>query len=75
MSHMTGMSVATVAGKPALRAWLPGLVGLAAIWGCSFLFIGVGVRELHPACHATGWHRGRRGAKATEHALGMPLWS
>ncbi|HZD00780.1 MAG TPA: DMT family transporter [Actinomycetes bacterium] len=42
------MSVATVAGKPAVRAWLPGLVALAAIWGCSFLFIGVGVRELHP---------------------------
>lgn len=34
--------------QPPLRVWLPWLVGLAAIWGCSFLFIAVGVRELHP---------------------------
>lgn len=33
---------------PPARVWLPWLLGLAAIWGCSFLFIGVGVRELHP---------------------------
>lgn len=31
-----------------VRTWLPWLIGLAAIWGCSFLFISVGVRELHP---------------------------
>ncbi|WBB78771.1 DMT family transporter [Micromonospora sp. WMMD882] len=34
--------------KPALRSWLPGFVLLAAIWGSSFLFIKIGVRELHP---------------------------
>ncbi|MEO3781003.1 DMT family transporter [Micromonospora sp. B11E3] len=34
--------------RPALRSWLPGFVALAAIWGSSFLFIKVGVRELHP---------------------------
>ncbi|NLU80359.1 DMT family transporter [Micromonospora sp. HNM0581] len=33
---------------PALRSWLPGFVALAAIWGSSFLFIKVGVTELHP---------------------------
>jgi drug/metabolite transporter (DMT)-like permease len=32
-----------------LRQWLPGLVVLAAVWGSSFLFIKIGVRELHPA--------------------------
>jgi drug/metabolite transporter (DMT)-like permease len=31
-----------------LRAWLPGFLALAVIWGSSFLFIKVGVRELHP---------------------------
>jgi drug/metabolite transporter (DMT)-like permease len=34
--------------RAALRAWLPGYLLLAAIWGTSFLFIKVGVRELHP---------------------------
>ena len=33
---------------PDLRAWLPSFLMLAAIWGTSFLFIKVGVRELHP---------------------------
>jgi drug/metabolite transporter (DMT)-like permease len=28
--------------------WLPAFVALAAIWGSSFLFIKIGVRELHP---------------------------
>ena len=30
------------------QRWLPAFVALAAIWGSSFLFIKVGVRELHP---------------------------
>jgi drug/metabolite transporter (DMT)-like permease len=30
------------------------MLTLAAIWGCSFLFISVGVRELHPAYLALG---------------------
>ncbi|GIJ30399.1 transporter [Micromonospora qiuiae] len=34
--------------RPGLRSWLPGFVVLAAIWGSSFLFIKVGVAELHP---------------------------
>ncbi|MFG3422294.1 DMT family transporter [Micromonospora sp. NPDC047730] len=34
--------------RAALRSWLPGFVALAAIWGSSFLFIKVGVEELHP---------------------------
>jgi drug/metabolite transporter (DMT)-like permease len=34
--------------KTGLRTWLPGFFGLAAIWGSSFLFIKVGVEELHP---------------------------
>ncbi|PZF86395.1 DMT family transporter [Micromonospora deserti] len=34
--------------RAALRSWLPGFLALAAIWGSSFLFIKVGVEELHP---------------------------
>jgi drug/metabolite transporter (DMT)-like permease len=30
------------------RSWLPGYLALAAVWGASFLFIGIGVREVHP---------------------------
>ncbi|WP_233579437.1 DMT family transporter [Verrucosispora sp. FIM060022] len=42
------MTVDLTPDKPALRSWLPGFVALAAIWGSSFLFIKVGVAELHP---------------------------
>ncbi|RAK27621.1 drug/metabolite transporter (DMT)-like permease [Actinoplanes lutulentus] len=31
-----------------MRRWFPAYLALAAIWGTSFLFIKVGVRELHP---------------------------
>jgi drug/metabolite transporter (DMT)-like permease len=41
-------------GTPPLRSWLPTMFALAAIWGCSFLFIAVGVRELHPVYVALG---------------------
>jgi drug/metabolite transporter (DMT)-like permease len=33
---------------PGPATWLPAFAALAAIWGSSFLFIKVGVRELHP---------------------------
>jgi drug/metabolite transporter (DMT)-like permease len=36
------------------RSWLPGFVALAFIWGMSFLFIKIGVRELHPLYVALG---------------------
>ncbi|GAB3950699.1 DMT family transporter [Micromonospora vulcania] len=42
------MTADTTPDKAPLRAWLPGFVALAAIWGSSFLFIKVGVAELHP---------------------------
>ncbi|MEH0845915.1 DMT family transporter [Micromonospora sp. CPCC 205711] len=38
----------TTPDRTALRSWLPGFLALAAIWGSSFLFIKVGVEELHP---------------------------
>ncbi|MEV6283650.1 DMT family transporter [Kribbella sp. NPDC051770] len=48
------MSTLTTPDKPPVRAWLPTMLTLAAIWGCSFLFISVGVRELHPMYLALG---------------------
>ncbi|MFY1689218.1 DMT family transporter [Plantactinospora sp. WMMB782] len=56
MSHpwtrVSGVTTATTPDKAALRSWLPGFIALAAIWGSSFLFIKVGIRELHPV-HVT----------------------
>jgi drug/metabolite transporter (DMT)-like permease len=48
------VSTLTTPDKPPVRSWLPTMFLLAAIWGCSFLFISVGVRELHPAYLALG---------------------
>ncbi|TCO50527.1 threonine/homoserine efflux transporter RhtA [Kribbella antiqua] len=48
------MSTLTTTDKAPVRAWLPTMLALAAIWGCSFLFISVGVRELHPLYLALG---------------------
>ncbi|MBU8857601.1 MULTISPECIES: DMT family transporter [unclassified Micromonospora] len=42
------MTVEITPDRAPVRSWLPGFVALAAIWGSSFLFIKVGVAELHP---------------------------
>ncbi|ROT27964.1 DMT family transporter [Micromonospora sp. HM5-17] len=46
-------TVATPDNAP-LRSWLPGFFVLAAIWGSSFLFIKLGVTEMHPLYVALG---------------------
>ena len=51
---MSGVSTVTTTDKAPVRAWLPTMLALAAIWGCSFLFISVGVRELPPLYLALG---------------------
>ncbi|WP_170989923.1 DMT family transporter [Kribbella jiaozuonensis] len=48
------MSTVTTPDKAPVRAWLPVMLALAAIWGCSFLFISIGVRELPPLYLALG---------------------
>jgi drug/metabolite transporter (DMT)-like permease len=42
------VTTATSPDKVDPRGWLPGFVLLGVIWGSSFLFIKVGVAELHP---------------------------
>jgi drug/metabolite transporter (DMT)-like permease len=42
------VTTATSPDKADPRTWLPGFVLLGVIWGSSFLFIKVGVAELHP---------------------------
>lgn len=42
------MSTGAAPDRLNLRAFLPGYLALAVIWGASFLFIKVSVRELHP---------------------------
>jgi drug/metabolite transporter (DMT)-like permease len=44
--HPTSAPI-TEAAAPTV-SWLPGYLALSVIWGSSFLFIKVGVRELHP---------------------------
>lgn len=44
----TAASPPTKVANPPLRSWVPTMLLLAVLWGCSFLFIGVGIRELHP---------------------------
>src|SRR5215218_1274105 len=51
---MSGVSTVTTTDRVPLQAWLPTMLALAAIWGCSFLFISVGVRELPPLYLALG---------------------
>jgi len=53
---MSGVRTVTTPDSTAapVRAWLPIMLALAAIWGCSFLFISVGVRELPPLYLALG---------------------
>lgn len=51
---MSGVNAASTPDKAELRSWLPGYLALALIWGSSFLFIKVAVRELHPLYVALG---------------------
>lgn len=45
---LSGVTGLTTPDRAAIRTWLPGFFALAAIWGSSFLFIKVGIREMHP---------------------------
>lgn len=54
ISDRAEMRRAGSASKVSLMRWLPGLLVLGAIWGSSFLFIKVGISQLHPAYVAFG---------------------
>ncbi|GIF53223.1 transporter [Asanoa ferruginea] len=45
---MSWVTTATSPDRADQRTWLPGFLLLGVIWGSSFLFIKVGVAELHP---------------------------
>jgi len=49
LASVGGARAQAPAAHAELRRWLPSYLALAAIWGTSFLFIKVGVREMHPA--------------------------
>jgi drug/metabolite transporter (DMT)-like permease len=53
-TNLIRVSVPSTALAMPLRRWLPGMLGLALIWGSSFLFIKVGVSALHPFWVAFG---------------------
>ncbi|MGH3716560.1 MAG: DMT family transporter [Micromonosporaceae bacterium] len=42
------MNTVSTPDKAGLSSWFPGYLALTLIWGASFLFIKVGVSELHP---------------------------
>ena len=52
--RVSGVNAASAPDKAGLGAFLPGFLALAAIWGSSFLFIKVGVAEMHPLYLALG---------------------
>lgn len=48
MSTAAPPTLTAVAPESSAKSWLPGFFALAVIWGSSYLFIKVGVEELHP---------------------------
>ena len=51
---MSGVNAAAAPDKAHLSSWFPGYLALAVIWGSSFMFIKIGIRELHPMYVALG---------------------